>query len=138
MELTQDYSRRHIISDNSEPGPILELTVTNFTDANLTTSDYFLIDTGADITLIREQIFTALELEISGEVFISGVSDKQGGKNEAVTCYILLEIPDIEFKKRIEVVINEQNEDNILGRDILKYLELCLDGPKQKFILKKE
>lgn len=130
MKYSQDYSTDDICSI---PGPLLELTISNCFKENLITKDLFLIDSGADMTVIREQIFDVLDLDICGEVSLLGVGDSEDEEISYQTCFIDIEIPQIKLKQRTEVAINRINNDNLFGRDFLKYLKVFLDGPEQKF-----
>jgi hypothetical protein len=132
-----NYNENYSTDDNitSIPGPLIEVTIANFFNESLITKDVFLIDSGADKTLIRKQIFEVLDLEIYGEVMLRCPTDKETDENLRQTCLIFLEIPQIKMKERFEVVINTDNEENLLGRDFLNYIKLLLDGPNQQFTI---
>lgn len=130
MKYSQEYSTDNICNI---PGPVIELTIYNSSEENLITKDIFLIDSGADITVIREQIFDVLDLDICGEVSLLGIGNSEDEESSYQTCFVDIEIPQMNFKQRTEVAINRINNDNLLGRDFLSNLKVFLDGPEQKF-----
>jgi hypothetical protein len=132
MEYIEDYSRNYI-TPLSIPAALIELKISNV-DKDLSTIDIFMIDSGADITCIRKQIFDILELEIISEEPIQGFGD---GDDVTLfpSSYVCLEIPQLKIKKFFPVIIDYRDQDNILGRDFLKFLKTILDGPKSKYIL---
>jgi hypothetical protein len=112
------------------PGPIIQLDILNSDNKGQKSSADFILDSGSDITWIKKEIFDILELIIDGEdtLLLPG-----GKKVTCPKCSITLEIPELNISEDLSVVIDEENADNLLGRDFLNKFGIYLDGPKLEF-----
>jgi len=109
------------------PAPIIKLKVAN-PNTEATTDDDFLVDSGADITLLKKEIFEILDLHYSGSMHISGVL---GVPEELPVSWIQVATP-LGTNEFIKVAITPVNDENILGRDVINRWRLLLDGPQEQ------
>lgn len=119
-------------------GPIVEVVCrTTEPGADRATSAPFLVDTGADVTVIALSVADELGLAEVGEGLLAGVTDGQGGMRCPVF-RVRLDVPgggihDIE-------AVGLPREDpsaplGFIGRDVLASLRFTYDGPAGAFAL---
>lgn len=90
------------------------------------------IDTGADQTVIPENIPDLLDLNYTGDVPISGVN----GEGEYETYGAYIEIKGIKFDFFEVVAIPRIEGDVLLGRDLINLWKLEIDGKNKRFTIK--
>lgn len=116
------------------PGAFIEITVKNSDQPGLISKAIFLIDTGAEINFIRKEVFEMLKLVFTGDdnVSLGGTVDITRNKS-----YLGIEIPELGIQEKLDVIVWEENEngDNVLGRQFLNKFLICFDGIKQGFTI---
>lgn len=131
--MTQKKFVKKYSSENCfNPVPQLELLIANSYDSNLITKDTFIVDTGADITLIKKQIFEMLELKIKGDIPIE-YADGRVSYNP--WSYVYIELSPLNIKERLKAIIQDTDSDNLLGRNFLNKYRVLLDGPNHEFTI---
>ena len=112
--------------------PVLQFRLTPPQESAFTETIIALVDTGADFTLIPQDILLKINAPEMRWAYIRGL----WGEQHPVTLYLVdfhvdnIVLPGIEVAG-IERSYTEFDEDNeaILGRNILNKLTLLLDGP---------
>jgi aspartyl protease len=107
------------------PAPLAKVTLRNSENENTLSDVPFLIDSGADVTLIPESSVNQLGVHIDpAEAYELMSFDGSLSLAQAVQL-------DLIFLRRVFkgrfLIINQDR--GILGRDILNHLSLLLDGP---------
>lgn len=97
------------------------------------TTAIFLIDSGADLSMIDKEVFDILDLEYCGDVNVAGINDRS--YQRLFVSRIKLE-SKFGMNKILKVAVGQGGE-NILGRDILNDWKITLDGVRQKSIFEK-
>lgn len=92
------------------------------------------IDTGADISVIPEELRKELRLSPRGVIWARGTFDKE--KKPYPTFFVTLSIND-SFSFEIEV-ISSHREYILIGRDLLNQIVLYANGPSEFFELTNE
>ncbi|HKJ69618.1 MAG TPA: hypothetical protein VKA68_16800 [bacterium] len=92
----------------------------------------FILDTGADQSCITFDIFKRLDLEYFGDaaVNVGGITGRSRWRKTAVQ----IETP-FGFNKIVEVLINPQSDDNIVGRELLNRWKILFDGPGEQYTI---
>ncbi len=130
MTKTKTHAWNYSSNDCIIPCPIIQVDILNPDDEDLKSSATFLLDSGADITWIKKEIFDILELIIDDEERLLLV----GGKEvQCPKCSLIIEIPELNIREELSVVIDEENADNLLGRDFLNKFGVYLNGPELEF-----
>jgi predicted aspartyl protease len=115
--------------DRNPPAPMLNLAFANpFTQA--ITTEVFLIDSGADITCLKEELFDKLSLEYCSYIKVRGAT----GEQVVRTAAIILHSP-FGKDELIEVIISPALRINLLGRDLVNKWKVTLDGPNQQMTI---
>lgn len=126
--------------------PLVDLIVTNRASPNYQTKATFLIDSGADFTVVGYNLIETLHLEGKGGVPVAGVGT--GPKSRKLT-KVYLEIPERQLKKSVNAIMiepenKEQANDkktmellsnNYLGRDFLNDFCIVLNGLKLEYTI---
>lgn len=84
-----------------------------------------LVDSGADATIIPLSYLLQIEARRSRKVWMRGTA---GGRMMVDLYSISLQLGSLT-QARIEVVADQQHDEVILGRDVLNYLVVTLNGP---------
>lgn len=84
-----------------------------------------LIDSGADATIIPMQYLQQIQARLSRKKWMSGTA---GGRMLVDLYPISIQLGPLT-QAHLEVVGNTQNDEVIVGRDILNHLAVKLDGP---------
>ena len=92
-----------------------------------------LIDTGADMFVISKRLINELQIVPAGEVI---VLDFDGDEREKTTYYVFISINDFEELVEVISLDFEEQEDVIIGRDILNNLTVVLNGKNLSFEIK--
>lgn len=116
----------------SNRGPFIHVNICNPDDRDLNSSATFLLDSGADITYIKKEIFDILELIIEGDVEVEGIDESI----ECQTCYLTIEVSQLNISERLEVAIDVTDQNNLLGRDFLNKFGIYLDGPALEYTIR--
>lgn len=115
------YDEEHF----SPAAPIANVVLRNPTTKNTVSDVEMLVDTGADITLIPSIYVTKLNLEIDFSQAYQLVGF-DGNTSFAQSVFVEILLLKKTFKGRF--LMTEQNQ-GVLGRDILNWLSLVFDGP---------
>ena len=91
------------------------------------------VDTGADISVIPEELIEKLSLKKSGYIHARGVFDEKPKPRR--TFFIITTIGD-QDSYRLEV-ISSHRENCLIGRDLLNQIVLHSNGPANYFMLRK-
>jgi predicted aspartyl protease len=95
-----------------------------------------LVDTGADLTILRRPLIDALGVPPVGEARIVGVV---GGVRAHCPLYLVrltLEPSGVAFELEVGAVPRDDTaNDGLLGRDVLAHLQFSYDGPRGSFVL---
>ena len=80
------YTWAYSTEDCITPGPFIKVNIYNDLKDDLKSSAIFIMDSGAEATLIKKEIFEILELTIAGDSYL----EVAGGKEiTCLTCYLL-------------------------------------------------
>lgn len=109
------------------PAPIISIKVANPNSRNFELLRAQ-IDTGADISAIPGKLIGALEL---APVRYISSSDYKGRESQELTYFVNISFQQHDFSY-IEVISGEE-ENALLGRDVLNKLRLVLDGKALHF-----
>jgi predicted aspartyl protease len=115
----------------SPPAPVIEISV-SVPLSNDNISLTALMDSGADITVIPEQIISQLKIRRVDSTLASGFGK---GVIEATVYAAILSIEGV-LKPRIYRVLSWRENYILLGRDILNQLVSVLNGPNEKLKLR--
>ena len=83
-----------------------------------------IVDSGSDATLIPKKVIRRLKLRRYSNAYMRGVS----GLRYQVSLY-RLQLRVAGWESNLIVASDEQNEQAILGRDVLNHLRIVLNGP---------
>lgn len=83
-----------------------------------------LVDTGADTTVIPQEVATRLRLPRVGEIGVRGV----GGVRQRATVYVVM-VEVAGFRAPVEAIALGQ--EGLIGRDVLNRWVVTLRGPQQ-------
>jgi hypothetical protein len=92
------------------------------------------IDTGADISVIPEELRKELRLKPRGIIYTRGPFEKESKR--CPTFYITLSI-NLSFSFELEVISLHQ-KNFLIGRDLLNQIVLHANGPSEFFELTNE
>lgn len=110
----------------SPPAPVARVTLRNQQTGQIISDALLLIDSGADVTLIPQSAVNQLGIAIDAtDTYELQSFDRQISTAQAVSLELLL----LNRMFRGKFLIVEQ-ETGILGRDILNYIAIVLDGPE--------
>jgi len=105
------------------PAPVASVKLENLETGEIVTEVSMLVDTGADITLLPKSIVEGLAIRF-GEADYE-LEGFDGSRSKARAAELRLIFLDKKFTGQFLV---SENEDGILGRDILNHLKLLFDG----------
>lgn len=112
------------------PAPFVEVIIQHPENLELSTRLQAKIDTGADISAIPTSLVSQLQLPVASKMLVEGYD----GVSATVSSYsALFEIADTRFENW-EVIVFPDNYI-LLGRDILNYFYIQLNGPELTFKL---
>jgi len=111
------------------PAPMINIGITN-PETRSTATEVFLLDSGADITCLKEELLEKLSLEYCGYVKVRSATGEQILRTAAV----LLQTPVGDYEL-IDVTIASTVKINLLGRDLLNKWKVTLDGPNQQMTI---
>jgi predicted aspartyl protease len=118
-----EYSR-----DFDPPAPFMDVIIAASSDSGPQRSVGALLDTGAEISIIPQQIAHELELSPYAEMIIEAFD----GRRQRVNLYaVTLEIADTRLSSVRAVAYPTSYA--ILGRDVLNLFLATLDGPHLSF-----
>jgi hypothetical protein len=101
----------------------------------------FLVDTGADNTMVSEQLMRSLRLERTGQTRVVTSTSGPTGQPSDVFGVELELFPQMPQSKRwgaVDVVgrpFDGLSIDGLLGRDLLSYMVLTYNGPRGEAFL---
>lgn len=87
------------------------------------------LDTGADVTCLREQDCDDAHLD-EGGAYLNKVQIYGGGEKQAIFFDGIIELDQRRYNALIQMVGN--TDERILGRDVLNQLKVTFDGPEKK------
>jgi len=111
--------------DSWPPFPTIEIIIANPFDDQATDPLPAKVDTGADMTVIPRRLAAKLGLTPFSRVLVQGFR----GQPEVMRTYPAdVNVNDyiVEF---VELILNETENELLLGRDVLNELVLVLNGP---------
>jgi predicted aspartyl protease len=112
-----------------EPAPVALVTILNKDTGQLIAEVPMLIDTGADQTLIPKSVADLLGLPHLETYSVLEGFDGSRSEAQAVSC--IVKFLNGTFEGRYLVLATQ--DCGILGRNILKYFRLIMDGPQQSW-----
>lgn len=115
--------------DIQPPAPFLNIAVCHSDNSEQMAQIRAKIDTAADISAIPVILITRLRLPITSKLIIEGYN----GVSEIVFTYgAVIEVAQARFRTQIIVIPDDYA---LLGRDILNYFYMHLNGPDLTFNL---
>jgi hypothetical protein len=121
----QGYDASH----HDPPAPIAHVTLRNPKNGVTATDRVLLLDTGADVTLLPRGAVEQIGVQPEAE------SEYKLMAFDGSTSTASVAIVDMVFLNRIYrgkyLLIDE--DEGVLGRDVLNHLSLLLDGPRQQW-----
>lgn len=107
------------------PAPVLDIRLAlpgeSFSVGPLTA----LLDTGADATIVPLQHLRPLEAPIADHRYLRGL---HGDRTAVFTYRLDVEVAGLRLPS-IEMVRDDSGEEVIVGRNVLNWLRITLDGP---------
>jgi hypothetical protein len=110
------------------PAPVARVTIRNPSTEHEVQGVPMLIDSGADVTLIPQQVAVELTLELLSRRYELVGFDGRGGAADAVVAVLSLEG---KIYRGQFLVIDQ--DWGILGRNILNTMTITLDGPRREW-----
>ncbi len=108
--------------------PVLEIQLSAPEADSFSDTLSALVDTGADFSVIPLQWLLSIDAPETRSAFARGL----WGKRQAVTLYLVDIRLEIGVFCGIEVIGTDDEEEVILGRNVLNKLFLLLEGPHQQ------
>ena len=116
--------------DYGVPFPAIILKIVNpKTQAAIT--DVFLVDSGADISSIKQEIIDELDLEYGGIMLGSTATGKDDVR---FTATVRIETPWQAYEP-VKVIVEPGTDENLLGRNLINKWKVTLDGPNQQMTI---
>ena len=115
------------------PAPVVRVRVSRPLDTEDGRFVKGLIDTGADMSVVSKRLISELQIVPAGEVI---VLDFEGDEREKTTFFVFMSVNDFEELVEVVSLEFEEQEDVIIGRDILNNLTLVLNGKNLSFEIK--
>ncbi len=111
------------------PLPRARVDLKNFTNSANATIDDMVLDTGADVTCIRQSDRDAAQLTVAKQVTFS---TRAYGHQPRLSVFYpaFVEIDGKAYRSLVQIV--PDSEERILGRDVLNQLKTTFDGPQGK------
>ncbi len=110
----------------SPPAPILEIALALPTESPLYDSVFALVDSGADGTFVQIEYLITLDARPEYQVRVRG--HLSGGSIADV--YTVDIVIDSLHLPSIDVIADMENQEVVLGRNVLNKLVLLMDGPQ--------
>lgn len=115
--------------------PVLQFRLTPPQERDFTETIVALVDTGADFTLIPQDILIKIDVPEMRWAYVRGL----WGEELAVSLYLVdlhldnMVLPGIEVAGIPEIYpATDEDNEAILGRNVLNKLTLLLDGPPEQ------
>jgi Aspartyl protease len=108
----------------SPPAPVAAASLRNPESSATLDNVLFLIDSGADVTLLPEPIVSSLGLHRSGAYELAGFDGSR-----SIASAVRADLLFLKKTFRGQFLLIDQ-EIGILGRDILNSVAILLDGPR--------
>jgi hypothetical protein len=112
------------------PAPVARVSLRNPDNSAATADDDLLIDTRADVTLLRRSTIEQLGIPIVANVAYELVAF-DGTKSSAAVAIVDMRFLNRVYRGRYLLVDAGQG---VLGRDVLNHLSLLFDGPAQEWL----
>ena len=112
------------------PLPVITLNIVN-PRTHFAISDMFIIDSGADISSIKQELFDLLDLERIGPLEVISAT---GQHDQRFTSAVRIETPLGNYEP-VKVVVEPDTDENLLGRDLINQWKVILDGPNQQMTI---
>lgn len=120
--MSYPYSRRY-----TPPAPVIEVRFEVYGEGKSTDILSAFVDSGADGTIVPYRYLQPLGLRVDNRKYLRG----QWGERQPADIYLLdIVIQDIRLPV-IEVASIRSGNELILGRNVLNYLRVVLNGLKQ-------
>ena len=110
----------------SPPAPLAKVTLRNQTNDKTVSDVPMLIDSGADVTLIPQQLITRLGVVIEPD---TGYEVMGFDGKKSISQAVSLDMIFLGRSFRGQFLVSNQ-EWGIVGRDVLNHLSVLLDGPQ--------
>ena len=124
--MTHQYDDRN----HDPPAPILPVSIRRPTEDGMLVVAVALVDTGADMTCLPQELINPLGAHPVSSYSVHGVADAELGMVDSY--FLRLELGEYHVSTEVLALGNQP----ILGRDVLNGLMLELDGPRRKVTLR--
>ena len=127
-----NYTRKYLPKPHNFPAqPIIKLVVKNAANDGFSQTEDFLIDSGADFIMIREQLYNSLNLKRKGELLVTSAHGKTKSQDFS---FVTIEVPKFNVSKKLKALKSEATF-NLLGRNFLNDFRILLDGLKLEYTI---
>ena len=111
-------------SNNNIPCPYVDFTISN-ADQSQKIDLTGIVDTGADYTVIPHKVIAKLNVRIKESM---PASDFKGEVSECPICQVNIKIQSMLYD---EITVFVAGNDSLIGRNIINYWHLKLNGPQK-------
>lgn len=106
------------------PAPILEIEVDGYKSASLKRLVRVMVDSGADATMLPLSVLEAIGVDFKESLWMRGVA---GGRVKVDLYLVGIRIGELTVPGNHVVAIRD-DQDAVVGRDVLNQLVVTLDG----------
>ncbi|HEX9653953.1 MAG TPA: hypothetical protein VGA99_09590 [bacterium] len=131
--MNKRFTAKYTAKSNLPAVPKIDLVLENYADPSKKVEGSFVIDSGADFTIIGKEFRSLLDLKAQGKPFKYYDIDFEEHVNDVTWVYV--EIPKLNYKRSIKAAISNNNGCNFLGRNFLNHINVFLLGTKLRYIL---
>ena len=128
--MTRTYTFNYASYDNP-PVPVVEAHIFSPDNPELVETVFMIVDTGADAAILPKDIIKKLDVPLIGTATMRGI---HGIGTTTAIHHVSIRIGDYTIN-RVEAASQKNLKQPILGRDVLNYLVMTLDGPAEVILI---